>query len=144
MKYDYTSKITAALDTRDLHEQHDAHEHLYTPDTLNTGMCIKSRMNSNHHRCRRRHRYHRERVINFSRTPNAIAVNHRLTIVLQDRQFAPIRGRSPHGCFTIDSQLRVKRITAIITAFVASARNADVSPRTFLQRLSHRETATIM
>jgi len=66
MKYDYTSKITAALDTRDLHEQHDTLEHLYTPDTLNTGMCIKSRINSNHHRCRHRHRYHRERVINFS------------------------------------------------------------------------------
>lgn len=35
MKYDYTSKITAALNARDLREQHDAH--LYTPDTLNAG-----------------------------------------------------------------------------------------------------------
>lgn len=47
MKYDYTSKIGAALKARDLREQRDAaREHLYTPDTLNAGMCIKSRTDS--------------------------------------------------------------------------------------------------
>lgn len=39
-------------------QRRDAHEYLYTPDTLNTGMYTKSRMSLNHRRrrCDRRHR----------------------------------------------------------------------------------------
>lgn len=126
MKYDYTSKITAALKVRYLREQHDAHEHLYTPDTLNTGMRIKSRVDSNHHRCCYRHRYHRGASLIF---PNAER-NRR-------GSKSPFNDRAPRSSIRSDPRPFTTRLfrrsilnyarrgSVIITAFVASARTFD-------------------
>lgn len=139
IKYDYTSKITAALNARDLREQHDAHEHLYTPDTLNTGMRIKSRTDSNHHCCR--HRYHRGTSLIF---PNAERNRRGSKSPFNDRAPRSSIRSDPRPFTTAVSILNyARRGSAIITAFVASARNADVWLRR-IQRLSRRETATIM
>lgn len=102
MKYDYTSKITAALNARDLREQHDAHEHLYTPDTLNTGMRIKSRVDSNHHRCRYRHRYHRGASLIFpnaerSRRGSKSPFNDRASKIVNSLRSEAVH----HGCLAV-------------------------------------------
>lgn len=109
MKYDYTSKITAALVARDLCEQRRyTRTFIHTWHVKHTEMCIKSRMDLNHHRCchHRRRRYHRDTSLIF---PNAESN-------LRDRK-SPFNDRAPRSSicsdprpFTVDSQLYVERI----------------------------------
>lgn len=112
MKYDYTSKITAALDARGLREQRRercTRIYLYTPDTLNTGVYIKSRMD-----LKSSLSSSSRRVINFSerQARSSAIINYRLTIVLRDR--------------VADSSRRLRR-----RALITRAKRADPRLLTF-------------
>jgi len=111
-------------------QRRDAHEYLYTPDTLNTGMYTKSRMNLNHRRRRRcARRHHRNASLIF---PNAErnCRDHKLPFNDRAPGLTSIRSEAIHrGPFSPSILNYARKGSAIINFWHVRAKRGRLSPR---------------